>query len=152
MRGSAFHTMTTDPFADFTVFQGRRQSVKNKLPRVAAQVRGSLSLNQAAYDGLGAPPAVEFLYNARDGAIALRGAALEVTHAAPIRKQANSQSYLVMAKSFLDDIGLDYATSAGVTVFDDVQILAEQHALLLSTKHTHRVPARHRKPRAAADG
>lgn len=64
------------------------------------QARGLLSFNQAAFAALGEPDAVALLYDGADHVVALRKVDRAHANACPVRKQQNTQSYLVGAQAF----------------------------------------------------
>lgn len=69
-------------------------------PMFTLQRRGLISLNHAAYKALGEPVAVAIMYDADEGVIALRKVARTYHNGYPVRKQANSRSFLVGATGF----------------------------------------------------
>jgi hypothetical protein len=64
------------------------------------QTRGLISMNMAAFKALGEPVAVALLYDPDEGIIALRKVTRTYHNGYPVRKQANSRSYLVGATGF----------------------------------------------------
>ena len=64
------------------------------------QRRGLISLNHPAFKALGEPAAVALLYDAEEGIVALRKVTRSYANGYNVRKQANSQSYLVGAQGF----------------------------------------------------
>lgn len=90
----------------FEVFRARKApSVPHAL--VTIQHKGVLSLNRRAFELLGEPAAVEFLFNRTTRVIGIRAADLLAGHAYPLRKQTNSATYTVGAKSFIGTYGID---------------------------------------------
>jgi hypothetical protein len=73
------------------------------------QRRGLISLNQAAFKALGEPVAVALLYDADEKIVGLRKVARTYPNGYSVRKQANSNSYLVAAQGFtsFNKIGTD---------------------------------------------
>lgn len=69
-------------------------------PMFTLQRRGLISLNLAAYKALGEPVAVALMYDADEGVIALRKVGRTYHNGYPVRKQANSRSFLVGATGF----------------------------------------------------
>jgi hypothetical protein len=59
-----------------------------------------ISLNHPAFKALGEPAAVALLYDAAEGIVALRKVTRSYANGYNVRKQANSQSYLVGAQGF----------------------------------------------------
>ena len=66
-------------------------------PMFTLQRRGLISMNMAAFKALGEPAAVALLYDTDEGIIALRKVSRSHPNGYPVRKQANSRSYLVAA-------------------------------------------------------
>ena len=64
------------------------------------QRRGLVSLNHAAFKALGEPVAVVLLYDPDEGVVAMRKVVRTHANAYHVRKQQNSQSYLVGAQGF----------------------------------------------------
>jgi len=85
----------------------RRSTPTVKHPQITIQRRGTFSLNEAAFEALGRPQAVELLYNKARNVIALRGAGTDVKHSYPVRKQPNAHSYLFTGKAFTHFHGID---------------------------------------------
>jgi hypothetical protein len=69
-------------------------------PMFTLQTRGLISMNMAAFKALGEPVAVALLYDPGEGVIALRKVSRTYHNGYPVRKQANSRSYLVGATGF----------------------------------------------------
>lgn len=92
---------------NFEEFTGRATPVASNIPRVAIQKRGNMSLNKAAYKALGEPGFVVLLYDSGTNSIGLRPSQGNVRHAYPVRKQPNSQSYLVAGHAFCRFYGID---------------------------------------------
>jgi hypothetical protein len=69
-------------------------------PMFTLQARGLISMNMAAFKALGEPVAVALLYDPDEGIIALRKVSRTYHNGYPVRKQANSRSYLVGATGF----------------------------------------------------
>jgi len=75
-------------------------------PLVTIQKRGTISLNRAAHELLGAPPAVELLFDVDEHVIGFRPVDPGVHHAYPVRKQPSSFSYLVAGQAFAKYYGI----------------------------------------------
>lgn len=90
---------------NFEVFTGRSVPVV-KEPRVSLQSRGNFSFNQAAYEAIGSPETIEFLYDPGEKIIGLRAVDPAVPHAYPVRKQANASSYVLAGRAFCLTYGL----------------------------------------------
>jgi hypothetical protein len=70
-------------------------------PMFTLQRRGLVSLNHAAFEALGEPASVVLLYDADEGIVAMRKVVRTHANAYHVRKQQNSQSYLVGAQGFV---------------------------------------------------
>lgn len=78
----------------------RQDSRREDDPMFTLQTRGLVSMNQAAFKALGDPAAVALLYDVDEGIIALRKVARTYANGYHVRKQGNSNSYLVAAQGF----------------------------------------------------
>jgi hypothetical protein len=78
----------------------REDSRNSDDPMFTVQKRGLISLNQAAFKALGEPAAVALLYDSEERIVALRRVPRSHANGYNVRKQANSQSYLVGAQGF----------------------------------------------------
>lgn len=88
--------MVKPTFVEFSR-QGARTSDE---PMFTVQRRGNMSLNQAAFKALAEPAAVALLYDADHGIVGFRKVARNYPNGYQVRKQANSNSYIVGAKAF----------------------------------------------------
>ncbi len=79
----------------------RQDSRRDDDPMFTLQIRGLISMNQAAYKALGTPAAVALMYDADEGIVALRKVAKNYANGYLIRKVGNSNSYLVAAQGFV---------------------------------------------------
>lgn len=91
----------------FEKFTGRAVPASRKIPRVALQTRGNMSLNKAAFEALGSPEAVFLLFNKATRALALQPATIDQPYSYPVRKQPGSESYMVGARAFCQHYELD---------------------------------------------
>jgi hypothetical protein len=73
---------------------------KGDEPMFTLQKRGLISFNQAAFKALGEPAAVALLFDPDENIVALRRVSRTHQNGYHVRKQANSQSYLVGAQGF----------------------------------------------------
>lgn len=89
----------------FELYQ-RQRFAPSPDPIITIQRKGLLSLNRAAYDALGAPPAVELLYNRSDRLIGVRKAKQGADHAIDLRSRTGT-AWTVSAKGFLRFYGID---------------------------------------------
>lgn len=91
---------------NFEGFRHRRTVTSTKPEGSIQRPRGILGLNAAAYRLLKEPAAVELLYDRDDQIIGVRAEDPEAAWAYTMRKQKNSQSYVVAAKAFFDYYGI----------------------------------------------
>lgn len=91
---------------NFEVFT-RRSSPIRKEPLVTIQRKGMFSMNQAAFEALGSPEAVELLYDPEEKIIGLRPIDPEAAHAYPVRTMGNGSSRLVAGTAFATFHGID---------------------------------------------
>jgi hypothetical protein len=83
-------------------------------PSVTVQRKGILSFNQAAYDAMGSPKAVELLYDREARIIGIRAAAdPQADHAYTPRGAVNKDNgpYLVSGTAFVHHYGIDVTSS-----------------------------------------
>jgi hypothetical protein len=92
--------------ATFEVFTKRGAPTVNA-PLVSIQRRGTLSLNLAAFEALGQPAAVEFLFDRTERVMGLRRVDPSVRHAYPVRKQQVSSTYVLAGAAFLNHYGVE---------------------------------------------
>jgi len=87
----------------------RRKSMRSpKQPLITIQRRGTLSLNQAAYQLLGEPNFVELLYDEDEQIIGLRATNDKDPDAYPVHKQKESLTYLIAGMAFLNYLGIPF--------------------------------------------
>lgn len=106
------------------------------------QRRGLISLNHAAFQALGEPPAVALLYDASEGIVGLRKVDSTYPNGYQVRKQANSRSYLVGARGFTSFNKIDAEVPrrfVGRQYSDDVWgfVLDEGTAVTARTREAH---------------
>src|SRR5258708_3113221 len=85
---------------NFTEFPREDSRSSRDEPMFTLQARGLVSLNHAAFQALGEPVAVALLYDADEGIVAMRKVPKTHQNAYAVRKQRQSQSYLVGAQGF----------------------------------------------------
>lgn len=104
----------------------KRMVPLGKNPYVTVQKRGLLSFNKAAHAALGAPEAVELLYNAQDRLIAVRPVDVDVPHAYKFRSVGGQRNegatLLVAATAFTNYYGIptDVSVRRRVRIEDGV--------------------------------
>ena len=94
---------------DFEVFD-RSSTPGPSIPFVTIQRRGLISLNRGAYDTLGAPAAVELLFNRQRRVIAIRPADPTSPRSYALRQQGGeggSKTYLIAGTAFATHYGID---------------------------------------------
>lgn len=112
---------TSFEFETFT----KRHTRTTTLALATLQKRGTLGLNRVAYESLGSPEAVELLFDKKNEVIGLRPVEITQPHAYPIRKQINSDSFLVALQAFSGHYGLKYGDARRIitSVHDGVLII-----------------------------
>lgn len=91
----------------FEIFD-KRSAGASKHPYVTVQRKGPFSFNQAAFELMGSPEAVELLYDKDTERIGFRPASPERPRAFPVRAQgANSVTHVVAGQSFAKHYELD---------------------------------------------
>ena len=114
------------PF-EFEVFD-RRATRYVKTPELTIQAAGSISLNAAAFEALGEPEAVEFLYDTKRKIIGLRPVDSSVAHAYPLRgvgKGGTGRTYVASPRAFFAyfEIPIGTPVRRDVAVVDGVLIV-----------------------------
>ncbi len=74
---------------------------------VTIQKRGTISLNRASLRAMGNPKFVELLFNRSKRLIAIRPASTASGRTVPIRRQGNSESYLIAGLTFTKEYDID---------------------------------------------
>ena len=90
----------------FEVFDRKGTPTTSK-PWVTIQSRGNFGMNRAAFEALGEPIAVELLFDAEARRVGFRPADPEALNAYPVRKQANSDSYVLAGRAFTNYYKID---------------------------------------------
>lgn len=92
---------------EFETFKRRMVPLVRK-PYVTIQKRGTMSFNKAAHEALGSPEAVELLYDKANHVMGIRAIDPSVTHAYPMRPQANKSEgpYIVSGSAFTKYYGI----------------------------------------------
>jgi hypothetical protein len=85
---------------NFEVFD-KRSTPLVKRPEVTIQTKGMLSMNASAHHALGAPEAVELLYDRDQKVVGIRPVEPEAAHAYPIRGVKGGSTYMVSGRAFL---------------------------------------------------
>lgn len=104
-----------------------------------------MSVNKGAFKALGSPSGIVFFYDAAARVIGLKGATEGTSHAAPLRKQGGSESYIVSANSFLNAYQIQHER---LTVFEEAEVEDGILILELSKARVEQGPTRIRKPAA----
>jgi hypothetical protein len=94
-------------FEEFDQYHSR--SVKTIF--VTVQRRGNFSLNRSAFKALGEPPAVKLLFNRSTRQIGFRPATSNDFRSVPVRKQGQSDSYLIAGLTFCKEYDIDTTTA-----------------------------------------
>ncbi len=90
--------------------------------RVSLSSRGTLTLNQPAFDALGEPDKVELFYDRTERLIGLKASSTDVKYAITVRKQGMNKSYLVNARPFCYYYKIDISQTMR---FKDIKMSAE---------------------------
>src|SRR4051812_18291260 len=91
---------------DFEVFRAPGKPSRIE-PTVTLQTKGPISLNQAAYELLGSPEAVELLYSRSQHVIGMRPAEAGSPYAIPVRPQSRGgKTWMVAGQAFRSRYGL----------------------------------------------
>jgi hypothetical protein len=93
----------------FEIYQ-RQRTPASQEPTVTVQKRGTFSMNAAAYAALGAPEALELLFDREANVLGLRGVDASVPHAYPLRAIGKS-TWVFSGKAFAQYYGIDVAKS-----------------------------------------
>ncbi len=94
-------------FEEFDQYHSR--SVKTLF--ITIQRRGNFSLNRAAYKALGEPEAVKMLFNRSKRQIGFRKADSNVSRSTPVRRQHQSESFLIAGLTFCKEYDIDTTTA-----------------------------------------
>ncbi len=94
-------------FEEFDQYHSR--SVKTLF--VTIQRRGNFSLNRATFKALGEPVAVKLLFNRSKRQIGFRPANPNDPRSVPVRKQGQSESYMVAGLTFCKEYDIDTSTA-----------------------------------------
>ena len=103
----------------------KRMVPLTKAPYVTIQKRGIMSLNKSAWVALGEPEAVEFLYDADEKIIGLRGVLPTIEHAYPIRGVKTDGPWVVSGTAFAKyfDIETDVSRRYAVKFDNDIMCI-----------------------------
>jgi hypothetical protein len=93
---------------EYEVFT-RRSTPIVKDHYVAIQKRGTISLNRSAVEAIGEPKAVQLLFNRAKYTMAFRPTDPTTDSAYPLRRQQNSNSWLVAGQAFLNFYDIDHS-------------------------------------------
>jgi hypothetical protein len=77
-------------------------------PLVTIQKSGSLGLNRAAYEALERPDYIVLMFNRDEQLIGIRAADQDTQHAYPLRKQQQSESYLIAGRAFVGHYEIEH--------------------------------------------
>jgi hypothetical protein len=109
----------------FEVFNKRAAGI-SKHPYVTMQRKGPFSFNQAAFELMGSPEAVELLYDKDKERVGFRSVAPDRPQAFPVRAQGkNSVTHIVAGQSFAKHYGLDASVARRypVAMEDDILVV-----------------------------
>jgi len=94
-------------FEEFDQYHSR--SVKTLF--ITIQRRGNFSLNRAAYKALDEPEAVKMLFNRSKRQIGFRKADSNVSRSTPVRRQHQSESFLIAGLTFCKEYDIETTTA-----------------------------------------
>ncbi len=80
-------------------------------PLATIQKRGALTLNRVAFEALGRPAAVEFLYDRERRVVGVRAAEAGAPNSYPARKLREADTRIVAMMAFLSHYGIDYSVT-----------------------------------------
>jgi hypothetical protein len=98
----------------FEVF--RRQRITTDKPSVTIQKKGLFSINAPAFDELGKPEAVEFLYDRENQVIGIRPVERDADHAYFPRAVGRGSTWLIAGTAFTKFYGIDVSEARRRTV------------------------------------
>jgi len=90
---------------EWTVFDARNTPAVTT-PVVTIQKAKNFAMNKAAYELLGEPETVEYLFNKKLQKVGFRKVDPTAPHAYKVRKQANSRSFQMSGHSFIKTYGI----------------------------------------------
>jgi hypothetical protein len=102
--------------ADLQLFEGRHTR-PGAIPTIGIQRRGNLSLNASGFELLGEPAAVHLLYSPSTHIVAIKPVPKDTPQSYPVRKQQNARSWLIGARSFLNQYGVPFEEQEKVPAF-----------------------------------
>jgi hypothetical protein len=120
------------PSINWKEFDGS-DAAKILAARVSITRQRCISLNQAAYNLLGCPPAVVLLYDAGGTAIGLRAASEDTAYSFRVQSWGTGTNYLINAVAFVRYYGIDCSR---MTVFKRVAF--EDGILILPLDQAYR--------------
>ncbi len=88
------------------VFDGRSAPPPEGGPIVSIRKRGTLGLNEAAYQALGRPDAVKIVYGTEERVVGFMPASIASLTAYPVKVHANGTSYEVAGTKFCRFYGI----------------------------------------------
>lgn len=89
----------------------RRASSGTSTPLITIQQGGHFGVNLAAYELMGSPERVEFLFDRDAQIIGFRACDESVPHSYPVNKQPASISYAISGKAFCNFYGIEVGTA-----------------------------------------
>lgn len=119
---------------EFERFTARVTPTRWPHPRITIHRTGTMGLNRRAFELLGEPAAVAFLFDRRRRVIGLEPASADAADAYRIIKKAGSESYVVRAARFLEHYGIapqQPLVWGHVQVHEGIVVLDLDHAIIL---------------------
>lgn len=96
---------------DFEWFGQKGQPSKTARPRMGIQKKGTYSLNEAAYEGLGSPSHVKLGFDKAKQVIGIKTADPDEPGSYPVRKQPRSTNYVFSGIAFSNRHGIPIGES-----------------------------------------
>jgi hypothetical protein len=108
----------------FETFTKRRGMI-DKTPAMTLQMGGGMGFNQAAYEALGEPKAVELLFAPAERIIGVRAIDPEATHAYKVKSpsQKRDAGFLVSGRSFTKNYDIDTSVARRWKAYMDGDVL-----------------------------
>lgn len=116
--------------ANFESFHRRMLALKDE-PHLTIHRRGTISINRSGYEALGAPDAVELLFDRGKQIVGLRAIAEDAENAYQLRRPASSTRgpWVVSAMAFTRFYDIDTSESVRRTAYLDDDVLCTDLSL-----------------------
>ncbi len=108
---------------DFEVFRGKAKKLRTAAPMIGLQTKGLIVLNPSAHAILGAPEAVELLYDRDARAIGIRAGDGARAHTYALRTAKGGVSKMISGAAFMRHYGISVETLVHIPAELDGDIL-----------------------------